>query len=188
MSKNNIIVAVVGLCGSGKTEATQMFINNNFERVYFGDITFEEMKKQNMELNPENERKIREQIRRESNNDMAIYAKMSQPKIKAFYDSGKNVIVESMYSWSEYKFLKDIYKDNFKILAIVTDRDLRAKRLKTREIRPLTDEQVTARDYAEIENIEKGGPIAIADHFIINNTRIEHLQKEVQSYIDLLLK
>ena len=188
MTKNNIIVAVVGLCGAGKTEATQIFLENNFERVYFGDITFDEMKRQNIEITPENERKIREKIRRDSNNDMAIYAKMSEPKIRAFFDAGKNVIVESMYSWSEYKFLKEIYKDNFKLLAIVTDRDLRATRLKTRPIRPFTDEQVTARDYTEIENIEKAGPIAIADHFIVNNTDFEHLRKEVQQYIDDLLK
>ncbi len=188
MTKNNIIVAVVGLCGAGKTEATQIFIDNNFERVYFGDITFEEMKKRNMEINPENERKIREEIRRESNNDMAIYAKKSEPKIKALFDNGKNVIVESMYSWSEYKFLKDIYKEHFKILAIVTDRDLRASRLKNRSFRPLTDEQVKTRDYTEIENIEKAGPIAIADHFIVNNSGIEDLQKEVNDYISELLK
>lgn len=186
MSKKNIIVAVVGLCGAGKTEATQVFIDNKFERVYFGDITFDEMKKCNMPITPENEKIMREKIRRESNNDMAIYAKKSEPKIKAFYDSGKNVIVESMYSWSEYKFLKDIYKDNFKLLAIVTDRNLRAERLKHRPIRPFTDEQVTARDYAEIENIEKAGPIAIADHFIVNNTNKEALVKEVQQYIDSL--
>lgn len=188
MTKKNIIVAVVGLCGAGKTEATQVFIDNKFERVYFGDITFEEMKKRNMEINPENERKIREEIRRESNNDMAIYAKKSEPKIKNFYESGKNVIVESMYSWSEYKFLKGIYKDNFKLLAIVTDRDLRASRLKNRPFRPLTDEQVTTRDYTEIENIEKAGPIAIADHFIVNNDDMNSLTKQVQNYIDELLK
>ena len=183
--KNNIIVAVVGLCGAGKSEATQVFINNNFERVYLGDVTFDELKKRNLPITPENERMIREELRATS--DMAIYAKKSEPKIKDFYQNGKNVVVESMYSWSEYKYLKEIYKDNFKLLAIVTDRDLRAERLKTRPFRPLTDEQVTTRDYTEIENIEKGGPIAIADHFIVNNDSMDKLINQVQQYIDSLL-
>ena len=187
MTKKNIIVAVVGLCGAGKSEATQVFINNNFERVYFGDVTFDEMKKRNLPINPENERKIREEIRQTSNNDMAIYAKKSEPKIKAFYDDNKNVVVESLYSWSEYKYLKEIYKENFKLLAIVTDRDLRAERLKNRTFRPLTDEQVKTRDYTEIENIEKAGPIAIADHFIVNNDSMDKLINQVQQYIDSLL-
>ena len=182
---NNIIVAVVGLCGAGKSEATQVFIDNGFKKVYFGDVTFDEMKKQNLEITPENERKIREQLRATS--DMAIYAKKSEPKIKEYYSQGQNVVVESLYSWSEYKYLKEIYKDKFKLLAIVTDRDLRAERLKNRPFRPLTDEQVTTRDYTEIENIEKGGPIAIADHFIVNNDDMGSLTQKVQQYINFLL-
>ncbi len=184
--KRNIVVAVVGLCGAGKSEATQVFLDNNFTRVYLGDATFEEMKRQNLPLTPENERKVREELR--AKNDMAIYAKLSENKIKNAYDNNQNVVVESMYSWSEYKYFKDIYKDNFKVLSIVVDRDLRAKRLSIRPHRPLTDQEVTTRDYTEIENIEKGGPIAIADHFILNNGTLDELKANVQKYIDYLTK
>ena len=38
-----------------------------------------------------------------------------------------------------------------------------------------------------IENIEKAGPIAIADHFIVNNSDMETLKNQVQQYIDSLL-
>lgn len=185
MTKNNIIVAVVGLCGAGKSEATQVFVDNNFKKVYFGDATFEEMKRQNLEINPYNERKVREEIR--AKGDMAIYAKICEPKIREYFEAGDNVVVESMYSWSEYKFLKEIYKDKFQLLAIATDRGIRAERLKTRVFRPLTDEEVTMRDYTEIENIEKAGPIAIADHFILNNESMDSLKTKVQQYIDSLL-
>ena len=185
MTKNNIIVAVVGLCGAGKSEATQVFTDNKFEKVYFGDVTFDEMKRRSLPITPDNERMIREELRATS--EMAIYAKLSEPKIKDLYNQGKNVVVESLYSWSEYKYLKEIYKEKFQLLAIVTDRGLRAERLKTRTFRPLTDEQVTTRDYTEIENIEKAGPIAIADHFIVNNSDMETLKNQVQQYIDSLL-
>lgn len=184
--KRNIVVAVVGLCGAGKSEATQVFLDNNFTRVYLGDATFEEMERQNLPLTPENERKVREELR--AKNDMAIYAKLSEKKIRDAYDKHQNVVVESMYSWSEYKYFKDIYKDNFKVLSIVVDRDLRAKRLGIRPHRPLTDQEVTTRDYTEIENIEKGGPIAIADHFVLNNGTLDELKVNVQKYIDYLTK
>ena len=69
----NIIVAVVGLCGAGKSEVTSIFVENKFEKVYFGDVTFDEMKKRNLEVTPENERLMREELR--ATNDMAIYAK-----------------------------------------------------------------------------------------------------------------
>lgn len=184
MKFNNIIIAVVGLCGAGKSEVTNIFIENKFEKVYFGDVTFDEMKKRNLPVTPENEKMMREELR--ATNDMAIYAKKSEPKIKKAYDEGKNVVVESLYSWSEYKYLKEIYKENFKLLAVVTDRDIRAERLKNRPNRPLTDEEVTTRDYSEIENIEKGGPIAIADHFVLNNGSFEELKRQVEEYIDSL--
>lgn len=45
---------------------------------------------------------------------------------------------------------------------------MRYKRLITREVRPLTLEQAKNRDVAEIEKLNKGGPIAIADYIIVN--------------------
>lgn len=186
MESKNVIVAVVGLCGAGKTEATTIFLENQFEKVYLGEVTFDELKRQNLPITPDNERKVREYLR--SQNDMAIYAKLSADKIKKAYNEHKNVVVESMYSWSEYKYFKEIYKENFKVLSIVVDRDLRAKRLSSRPFRPLSDDEVKTRDYTEIENIEKGGPIAIADHFILNNGSLQELKEKVQEYIDSLIK
>lgn len=178
----NIIVAVVGMTGAGKSEATQLFIDRGFKRVYLGEVTFDEMKRLGLEITPDNEKMVRESLRVQ--NDMAIYAKKSIDKIRQYYDNGENVVVESMYSWSEYKYFKEIFGNNFKVLAIVTNRDVRAERLKVRKIRPLTDEQVTKRDYAEIENIEKGGPIAIADYFVENNEDMDKLKERVKTFFE----
>ncbi len=182
----NIIVAVVGMTGAGKSEVTQFFLDKGFKRVYLGDVTFDEMKRRNLEITPDNERMVRESLRAE--NDMAIYAKKSLDKIKKYYDNGENVVVESIYSWSEYKFFKEIFGNNFKVLAIVTNRDVRAKRLEIREIRPLTDEQVTKRDYTEIENIEKGGPIAIADYYMENNDDMKKLKESSKRFFESMEK
>ncbi len=184
--KKNIIVAVVGMTGAGKSEATQFFIEKGFKRVYLGDVTFEEMKRQNLEVTPENEKMVRESLRAEG--DMAIYAKKSVDKIQRLFEDGENVVVESMYSWSEYKFFKQKFKEKFLVLSVVTDRGLRAKRLATRAVRPLSDEQVTVRDFSEIENIEKGGPIAIADFFVVNNADFDSLKKNVERLIEKLFE
>ena len=183
--KNNIIVAVVGLCGSGKSEVTKVFLDNNFKRVYLGEVTFDELKRKNLPVTPDNERMVRENLR--ATNDMAIYAKLSNDKIKTLFDAGENVVVESMYSWSEYKYFKEIYGENFKVLSIVVDKDKRVERLGKRTYRPLTPQEVEKRDYTEIENIEKGGPIVIADHFILNNKTMDKLVEKTQKYIDKLI-
>lgn len=184
MAKNNKIVAVVGLCGVGKSEVTKVFLDNNYKRVYLGEVTFDELKRQNLPITPDNERKVREYLR--SQNDMAIYAKLSIDKIKNYFDKGENVVVESMYSWSEYKYFKQIFGEAFKVLAIVVDKKIRVDRLKVREFRPLNEKEVEVRDITEIENIEKAGPIAIADTFILNNGTMEEMIENVQKYIDSL--
>ena len=73
-------------------------------------------------------------------------------------------------------------------MCIATNADLRYERLKNRPIRPHTLEESIMRDYSEIENIEKGGPIAIADCYICNNGEIEPFVNEVNNYINSLKK
>ena len=104
----NKILAVVGMCGSGKSVATEVFVKAGWHKVYFGAITFEEMARRNMAVNEANERKIREEFR--ASGDKAIYAKLNKEKIDTLLAKG-NVLVESMYSWSEYKYLKEQYGD-----------------------------------------------------------------------------
>ena len=40
------------------------------------------------------------------------------------------------------------------------------------------------RDKTEIENLEKGGPIAIADYYIDNSGTIEELQQNVKKLLE----
>ena len=177
----NRIVAVVGMCGTGKSEVVKFFENYGYKRVYFGDVTFDEMKRQGLEINAENERKVREGFR--STGDMGIYAKLNEPKITALYEKGENVCIESMYSWSEYKYLKEKYGDDFFVVCVVSNLKVREARLAIREHRPLTKEETKNRDYTEIENIEKGGPIGRADLYIINNHSMEDLKKQTMDII-----
>ena len=49
--------------------------------------------------------------------------------------------------------------------------------------RPLTLEEAISRDKEEIENTNKGGPIAMADFTIINESSLENLRKEARRII-----
>lgn len=178
------IIAVVGMCGSGKSVATDEFVKRGWLKVYFGKVTFDIMKDRGLAVNEQNERLVREELR--ATGDKGIYAKLCAPAIETALKKG-NVVVESMYSWSEYKYLKEKFGNDFEVLSIVTDAKLRRERLMNRKVRPLSFEVSQSRDYAEIENIEKGGPIVIADHFITNNADEKSFVKEVNEYIDVLL-
>ena len=56
-------------------------------------------------------------------------------------------------------------------------------RLGSRKVRPLTPEEAKSRDHAEVENMNKGGPIAMADYTVINEYSFDELKKQVEEII-----
>jgi dephospho-CoA kinase len=67
------------------------------------------------------------------------------------------------------------------LIATHSEKAIRYERLSQRPVRPLTKEEVENRDFLEIAMIEKGGPIAIADYHIINNSDTDHLFTELET-------
>lgn len=173
------LVAVVGMCGSGKSEITNMFIRDGYKKIYFGDVTLREVKRNGLEINEKNEKYTREKLRAELGK--GAYAKILLPDISEALKE-TNVVLDGMYSWSEYKYLKDNLDTELVILAVVTNRSTRQARLKNRPVRPLDATSAEARDIAEIENIEKGGPIAFADYYIVNNDSLEGLSAQYEQF------
>jgi len=173
----NKVVALVGMCGAGKSVVTEWFKERGYSSVHFGDATMDELNVRGLPVNEQNEKTVREELRKK--HGMAAFAIINLPKIeKALAVSP--VILDGLYSWSEYKILKDKFADSLHVLAVFTPRALRYKRLAERDVRALTHEQSRGRDYAEIENIEKGGPIAIADHTVVNDGDHEHLFSQLK--------
>lgn len=181
---NKKVVAVVGMCGAGKTEAVN-YIKKELEcpNVYFGEATFDRLKKEGLEVNYENEKNIREQIRRELG--PAAYAILALPKVEKNLEKNDFCAVESMYSWAEYKILKEKFGDNFFCIAIWASPSTRFKRLVGRKNeRPIKNlEEFIIRDYTEIEGTDKGGPIARADYLIKNENGLNQLHKEIDDII-----
>ena len=174
------IIAIVGMCGSGKSVATEMLENElGYKKVYFGGVTMEKLKEANLEVTPENEKMIREGLRRDLG--MGAFAKILLPRIKEYANEG-DVVLDGLYSWDEYKILSEEL-DNLVMIAIVDDKNVRYSRLETREIRPLTNEQAKNRDIAEIENSAKGGPIAYADYYVLNNGSIEEYHNRLEEIL-----
>jgi len=177
------VVAIVGMTGAGKTEAARVFAASGFTAIRFGDVTDGELKKRNLELNEENERHIRELLRRERG--MAAYAELNLPRIDEALADG-DVVVDGLYSWEEYLLLKEHYRSDFQVVAVYASPDTRHKRLAGRSERPLTFGEAAGRDRSEIENLNKGGPIAAADYTIINESTLEALGKAVKGIIGAL--
>ncbi len=174
------VVSIVGMAGAGKSEVARLFEKSGFTRIRFGDVTDMEVKRRGLVLNEANERTIRERLREELG--MAAYAKLNLPKIDAALKSG-NVVVDGLYSWEEYLFLKDYYGEDFCVFAVWAPPNTRYARLAGRRERPLTPDEALSRDRSEIEHLNKGGPIAVADFTIINESSLDNLTETTKNII-----
>lgn len=176
--ENVKIIAFVGLAGSGKSSAVDYLTEKGYPKVYFGGVVLDEVKRRGLELTQENEQPIREELRAKEGKDFVVRRIIKQ--IHELIEAGQHhIVADGLYTWTEYKALKHEFPGELTVVAIVAPRHLRQHRMANRPVRPLTPAQLDERDWAEIENIEKGGPIAIADHFIMNNKDLDYLHEQV---------
>ena len=176
----NKAVAVVGMCGSGKSVLCSYFTDMGWDSVYFGGVAVSQLKKDGIAVTEANERQIREKLRADLG--MGAFAVILKDEILEKLAKG-NVVLDGLYSWSEYIILKELLGDNLVVLAVVTNSEIRKSRLKSRPIRPLSPEMVDSRDIAEIEHSEKGGPIAKADYYVMNNGTERQLKKQFRAFM-----
>jgi dephospho-CoA kinase len=184
------LVCITGLTGSGKSVASDYFVNKGFQFLRFGQITLDEIKKRGLDPIEANERPIREEFRKKYG--MAAYAILNLPKFKELLKNG-DTLGDGLYSFEEYKVLKKEFGDNFITIAVYAPPELRYKRLAERKIkkddkdlrnRPATRDEAETRDYSEIENLNKGGTIAMADYTIVNTKDIEYFNSQLAEIYD----
>ncbi len=179
----NKIIAIVGMCGVGKSVAVEHIKNKGYALVYFGGITLDKMKEEGIEITPENERTMREGLR--AKYGMGAYATLSLPKIKELIKSS-DVIIDGLYSWDELKVLKEEFGELITVISIIADKNIRYERVSKREIRGLNNDQARTRDIAEIENMAKGGPIAYADYFVLNNGPAKEMEERIDDILEMI--
>jgi len=188
-----MIIAVVGMCGAGKSTLADILREQGFGFLRIGQITLDIIKSLGQEPTEENERPVRENLRKK--HGMAAFVTLNMAKIEELYRKG-HVVLDGVYSWEEFLELKKKYNDELLCLAVVASPKVRYERLQNRPFdyttdiemrnRPFTKEDAISRDYHEIETMNKGGPIAMADFTIVNEeTKIE-LKKKVMKFLKSL--
>lgn len=178
--KNVKILAFVGLAGSGKSAAVEYLTRKHYPKIYFGGIIYKAMRDAGIEITWESQQTFREEIREKEGKDFVVKRVISE--VHDLIDAGQHrIILDGLYTWSEYRILKHEFPGEMTVVAIVTPKHLRYQRMANRPERPMTKEEVDQRDWAEIENLEKGGPIAIADHFILNDGDLHKLHAQIDA-------
>lgn len=182
---DKLVITLVGMPGAGKSYCVDYLEKKGFPNVYFGGITVDEVKARGLDVNEANEKMVREDIR--AKEGAGAYATRIITKLEKLFEEGhKTVVADGLYSWTEYKIFKEKFGDRAVIIAVTAPRKARHERLASRPVRPLTDEEVTSREYAEIENLEKGGPIANADFTIVNDSTPEAMTAQLEKILEQL--
>lgn len=176
------IIAIVGMSGSGKSVAVDYLTEQGIPKVYFGGMILKEMAKRGIETTPDNERKFREEIRQKEGTDWVVRQAIAETK--DLIEAGqKRIVLDGVYSWTEYKILKHEFPGELTFIAIIAPKPLRYDRVAKRPERPFDAQKIRERDQSEIENLEKGGPIVAADYFIMNDGTIPEMYDQLKSIL-----
>lgn len=187
MSTNQRVIAFVGMPGSGKgTMTTYLNEKYGWPVIHFGNMVYEEVQRRGLD-NVKDEVFVREDMRKVEG--PAVLAKHVARKAKEYLNKGDNtVVLDGLYSWTEYKYLAEEFKTNFIVIAVAAPKALRHKRVLERKDshRQYTLDQLITREVAEIENLEKGGPIAYADYTLVNDGTQEELLEKLEATLETL--
>ncbi|PIS16023.1 hypothetical protein COT62_00615, partial [Candidatus Roizmanbacteria bacterium CG09_land_8_20_14_0_10_41_9] len=132
--KQKTILAIVGLPGSGKTEAAQFFEKKGLPVISFGRIINDYVDEHKLSHTEEVHKKLRTEIREKYGKE--AFAVLNEKKIHEAFGKSSIVIVDGLRSWEEYLYLKRTLPDvKVLILALYSDKEIRYRRISGREYR-----------------------------------------------------
>lgn len=175
--RKRAIIAITGLAGSGKTNASNYFKKKGIPTISFGEMINKYIDSNKLGHTEEVHKKVRENLRRE--HGMAALAVLNKDCIRDFLKSNLILIIDHMQSWEEYIYLKKTFPSvRIYILALYADKEIRYRRISQRKYRSnLYGEE---RDIDEIIGANKGPLIAFADFLVKNNYSIEDLKNKLE--------
>ena len=143
-------------------------------RVYVGAFVTAEVERRGLPPNPQSERQVRGELREEGG--MAALARLALPTIAAIRQAGRVPLVDAIYCAEEYELYRTTFEDAIVRLAINAPRSERVKRLAARNLRPINDGELAARDAFEFDRLGLETVISAAEHAVTNDGTLDDLE------------
>ncbi len=175
-----MIILLIGMPGSGKEEFKKVALSMGWNVVSMGDVVRDYTSFLGLEMNEKNVGEIASRERKEKGMD--IWARRTLEKVVS-----KKTIIEGVRNIEEVEFFKKNLGENMILVAILSSQKSRYERILKRGRR---DDVKNFTEFIEREKRELswglGNLIAIADHFIVNEGRLEDFQENVKSFLNSL--
>ena len=126
------IVAFVGMPGSGKGTCTDYLHEKyGWPVVHFGHMFYEEMQRRGLD-NVKDENWFRPKLREERGPE--VLAKLAADKAESLAINGQTcVIFDGLYTWGEYKYLRQKFGNALVVIAVTAPRQERYRRILSRQ-------------------------------------------------------
>ena len=173
------VMGISGLPGSGKGIVSDIATEKGAIIVSMGDIVREEAKKRG-----EGSKETAKNLRKEFGE--YIISELTIEKIKKLQDEGveKTIIVEGIRSLHEVDMFKENF-DNFMILSIFANTNIRFERLKKRMREDDSQDfnEFKKRDMSEL-GFGIGSVISLSDRLIINESDMESFIQDINDFFE----
>lgn len=173
------VMGITGMPGSGKSLVSEIAEERGALIVSMGDIVREEAKKRG-----EGSKETAKNLRKEFGE--YVVAERTIEKIKRLEEEGVEnpIVVEGIRSNHEVDMFKENF-ENFIILSIFANAELRFKRLQNRN---REDDSQDYAGFAKRDNTELGfgigSVIALSDKMIINESDLESCKQKINEYFE----
>ncbi len=173
------IIAIVGLYGSGKSEASAYFSQKkSLPIVSFGAVINEYIDSQGLPHNEEIHKKVRMELREQ--HGMEALAILNLKKIDEALKKHDLMIIDGMRSWEEYQYLKRNLPDvRLEVVLIWAPKEDRLSRIAKRKVR--STHSGDDRDMNEVISANMGPTLALADHVVINHSTVEDFHSRLEN-------
>ena len=179
------VIVIVGMPGSGKTEALNVIAENGIPVFNMGDvITKIEPKKRSIEKIDEYiENEIRRNIRKKFG-PAAVAVVIAEEIGKS---DAETIAISGLHSFAELEYFRQKFND-LHLIAIEASREIRFKRLLKRDYRSLDKEAFEHREKRYSEDFDIHEIMEQAEYKIKNEKSLEDLKKDVERLLDEILK
>ncbi|MFC4549569.1 MULTISPECIES: AAA family ATPase [Halorussus] len=174
------VIGIVGLPGSGKSEAAAVAEEMGIPVVTMGDVIRRECRDRGLDP-ADHHGEIAQKLREE--NGLDAIAQRSLPVIEEALEENDTVLVDGIRAGVEVQRFEEAFGDAFTLVSVEAPFELRAERVESRGRDNTDDESLRERDERE-RGFGMDDAIARAEVTVENTASLESFQEKIRALVE----